>query len=156
MSDLIDRADAFAEKSHEGQIRRYTGEPYVEHPRRVAAMVRCLTDDPEVIAAALLHDVIEDCDVTIDDIVAEFGNRVARLVWELTDWYPSIEGMCRAERKGLEADRLGGCSWEARLVKICDIIDNAPSIEEHGGDFAKVWKAEKVHLVHKLMGTRHV
>lgn len=81
--DLIRYADAFAEEQHEGQNRR-SGEPYITHPRAVAEIVKNVGGDPEMIAAGLLHDVIEDTDATEKELKGLFGSRVASLVKELT------------------------------------------------------------------------
>lgn len=151
MTNLPERAARVAARAHAVQIRS-GGEPYVCHCARVAKAVSLLCDDPEVIAAAWLHDVIEDCDVTAEQLLIQFGSRVAKIVVELTDVFTPREGLNRAERKGLEAVRLAECSWEARLIKVCDVMDNARDIEAKGGEFAKVWRAEKAMLVRGLMG----
>ena len=78
---MINKAIAFAVKAHEGQPRKGTEIPYIFHPLEVGMIVSRITDDEEVIAAAVLHDTVEDCDaVTLDDIRREFGDRVARIV----------------------------------------------------------------------------
>ena len=78
---MIDRAIAFAVKAHEGQPRKGTDIPYIFHPIEVGMIVSRITDDAEVIAAAVLHDTVEDCaSVTLDVIRQEFGDRVARIV----------------------------------------------------------------------------
>ena len=85
MSRLVEKALQFATAAHEGQVRKYTGEPYINHPVEVMRIVKTVSDDPAMHAAALLHDVVEDTDVTIEDIVREFGDDVAQLVDDLTD-----------------------------------------------------------------------
>ena len=77
--DLMSRADAFAAAAHAsiGQRRRYTGDPYIVHPRRVARMVAQTDVRDAVVAAAMLHDVVEDTPVTLTDIRAAFGDGVA-------------------------------------------------------------------------------
>ena len=65
MTDLVKKALEFASNAHNGQTRKYTGEPYIVHPIEVMELVREVIDDPEVLAAALLHDVVEDCPVSI-------------------------------------------------------------------------------------------
>ena len=77
--DLITRAFRFAAKAHEGQVRR-SGQEFIHHPLGVAKILAELQLDDETIAAALLHDVVEDTDTELDDIRAEFGDEVARLV----------------------------------------------------------------------------
>lgn len=87
MNELEARAHAFATDAHGDidQRRKYTGEPYIVHPIAVAELVRSVPHTPEMIAAALLHDVVEDTPVTIEGIETEFGARVAELVGWLTD-----------------------------------------------------------------------
>ena len=80
---MIQKAYEFAKEKHEGQFRR-SGEPYIHHPIEVAYICACLTSGPATIASALLHDVVEDTDVNVEDIKAEFGEEVAFLVDSLT------------------------------------------------------------------------
>ena len=153
---LPQRSLAFATRAHEGQTRDLGNgetEPYVEHCRRVQASVALLCDDPEVQAAAALHDVLEDTDTTYLQLRDTFGVTVADHVFNLTDEY-TPEGyswLNRAARKDREAERLGGCLWQVRLIKLCDVLDNAASIEAKGGGFAEVWRAEKAVLVPLLL-----
>ena len=78
---MIDKAIAFATKAHEGQLRKGTNLPYILHPMEVGMIVSRMTDDNEVIAAAVLHDTVEDCDgVSLEMIREEFGEKVARIV----------------------------------------------------------------------------
>ena len=79
-NDLFTRAIAFAAVAHEGQVRKGSDTPYIVHPLEAAAVCATLSSDPEVLSAAVLHDVVEDTPATIDDIRREFGERVANLV----------------------------------------------------------------------------
>jgi (p)ppGpp synthase/HD superfamily hydrolase len=153
---LPQRALALAARAHEGQTRDLGDgetEPYVEHCRRVQASVALLCDDPEVQAAAALHDVLEDTEVSYTQIRLEFGSTVSTLVLALTDEYTPEDWplLNRAERKHREAQRLGGYDWRVRLIKLCDVLDNAASIEAKGGGFAEVWREEKAALVPLLL-----
>lgn len=78
--EIISRAIIFAAKAHDGMRRKQTATPYILHPVEAAAIAGSLTDDQEVMAAAVLHDVVEDTSITIEEIEAEFGKRVADLV----------------------------------------------------------------------------
>ena len=80
---MLDKALAFATEKHKGQVDD-SGKPYINHPIAVAEIVRCVTKDEEVIAAAFLHDVLEDTDATYEELKSEFGFRVADLVNEVT------------------------------------------------------------------------
>lgn len=77
----------FARKAHGDQQRKYSGEAYIEHPIRVAELVRSVAHTPEMICAAYLHDVVEDTPVSLQDIERKFGRKIMALVEELTDEY---------------------------------------------------------------------
>lgn len=77
---LLDRAIIFATKAHSGAKRKGTNVPYIVHPIEAAAIVSAMTDDQEVIAAAVLHDVLEDTEATEEDLLARFGRRITELV----------------------------------------------------------------------------
>lgn len=82
--DLLDRAILFAVEAHKGQ-RRKNGAPYILHPLEDAAVVGTMTTDPAVLAAAVLHDTVEDTDATPDQILDQFGPRVYELVMHETE-----------------------------------------------------------------------
>ena len=104
---LIERAYQFADDAHHGELRK-SGEPYIIHPVRVAIILAGMQLDPETLAAALLHDVIEDTDVSTDDLEREFGPRVATLVegvTKLSRIHWTGEGDNAEERASRESDR---------------------------------------------------
>ena len=150
---LIFEAHSFAEKAHEGQTRKYTGEPYIVHPRAVANLVAARGGDKAMICAAYLHDVVEDCDVELATIYNLFGPDIGLLVNELTDEYTkeNYPELNRRARKSMEADRLGKVSDRAKLIKLCDLADNTKTIVEHDPGFATVYLREKAHLL-EVMG----
>lgn len=80
MGALLDKAIVFATREHEGQYRKGTKIPYILHPLEAAAIVGTMTTDDELIAGAVLHDVVEDTETTVEDIRELFGERVAQLV----------------------------------------------------------------------------
>ena len=141
-SMAIDEAHGFAAAAHLRQKRKYTGEPYHTHCFAVAALVRQHTDDPSVVVAAVLHDTIEDTEVTCDDLARLFGERVADLVLEVTNASRPEDGN-RASRKGIDRLHLAGSSPEGATIKLADIIDNAGSIAAHDPTFARVYLEEK-------------
>jgi (p)ppGpp synthase/HD superfamily hydrolase len=149
---LVLRAVAFAIRAHATQKRLYTNEPYVAHTIAVATAVAARTDKPHVIAAAVLHDVLEDTPVTHDQLVAAFGPAVAALVLELTDVFTAVDypHFNRKTRKMMEAVRLGGVSAEAQLIKAYDILDNVGSVQHHDPEFAEVYLPEKRAVVARL------
>ena len=145
---LILKAHAFAAGAHAavGQCRKYTGRPYIEHPRAVAKIVASVTDDAEMIAAALLHDVREDTQVTDAVVRAAFGERVADLVYWLTDQSKPADGN-RATRKAIDRAHSAAAPPEAQTIKLADLIDNTLTIEQYDPDFAKVYLKEKEALL---------
>lgn len=144
MSDVIESAYDLARSAHAGQFRKYTNEPYLAHPFRVAAMVAVFNlsahgDDD--IAAAVLHDVMEDCDVKREEIEEVTNRNVADMVWYLTN--PPGETGNRAERKAKARNRLVNAPPSVKTIKLADIADNVPSIVEHDPGFAKIYVKEK-------------
>src|SRR5262245_13628543 len=136
---------------HEGHKRKYTGEPYMVHLEAVADLVRSVGAHEKVIAAAYLHDTLEDTKTTYGELINHFGVGVATLVYELTDAHPSGAGHGnRAERKRKERDRLAKASAAAHTLKLADLIDNTKSIVERDPRFAKVYLREKADLLKVL------
>lgn len=149
MTDFLNRVREFAAAAHDGQRRKYTGEPYILHPIAVARLVESVGLDEEVVAAALLHDVIEDTQFGYVDIWARFGQRVADLVNEVTDVSKPSDGN-RAVRKALDREHLAKASPEGMSIKLADLIDNTKSITIHDPDFARVYMREKKALISLL------
>ena len=150
MSDIIQKALLFATEAHGKQMRKYTGEPYIVHPVEVMSIVKSVASDEEVLAAALLHDVVEDTPAVVADISQHFGSRVASLVDELTDRSVLTDGN-RKVRKEIDRSRLASASAEAQTVKLADLISNTRSIVEHDPNFAKIYMAEKALLLKVLV-----
>lgn len=147
MSSLTHKAMLFAIYAHGEQIRKYTGEPYWKHCAEVAAIVQTAPGCSwEMIAAAWLHDVLEDTDHTADDIREQFGDVVATLVEALTDT-PTKPGLNRATRKALDRARLAAASPEVQTIKLADLISNTASIVKHDPGFAKLYLKEKAALL---------
>lgn len=130
MSDqvlTILRAADFAARRHKTQRRKGIGrEPYINHPLEVALLVATLggISDPEVLAAAILHDTIEDTDTLPDEIKAEFGVRTSSIVEELTD----DKTTTKAERKLKQIEHAPHLSPEAKVIKLADKISNIEGI----------------------------
>ena len=116
----------FATKAHAGQIRRGSDEPYVVHPVEVMGLVATVTEDPDVLVAAVLHDVVEDTDYTIADIAQRFGEPVAALV-ELLTTPPLAMGQDKAR---VQLDHLRG-SYEAAIIKVADQTSNLRDIKRY-------------------------
>ncbi|MGA8481094.1 MAG: HD domain-containing protein [Chthoniobacterales bacterium] len=156
MINLVREAKELMMKAHRGQIRKYTGEPYAVHCKEVHDLVKRYGEDyardPEVLSAALLHDVVEDTSVELGQISNKFGKRVARIVDELTSKYPRSTGLSRQERKIREAERLASVSPEAMAVKLADIAANVKGLAKLDPGFARMYLAEKLSLLSKTKG----
>lgn len=143
----------FARNAHGDQVRKYTGEPYVEHCFAVASMFRAFLevatkDFWDAFAAAILHDTVEDTDVTIEQIQQQFGDKVAEYVWYLTK-PPAFVGN-RAKRKELDRARLAAAPDIVKLIKICDIMHNATSIEEFDPKFWETFRLEVIIMFEQI------
>ncbi len=149
-ANVTKRALDFATAKHAGQTRKYTGEPYILHPIAVADIVRSTGTRDLVIAAALLHDVLEDTDTTVADLIAAFGDEIARLVIEVTDVSRPEDGS-RAARKAIDRAHLARGSSDAHTIKLADVIDNVSSIVERDPEFAAVYVKEKAAVVDVLI-----
>ena len=150
--DIVEKARIFATAAHAAvdQRRKYTNEPYIVHPKQVADFVaNCPGATPEMIAAAWLHDVVEDTKVTNEDITREFGDKVGEYVGWVTDISRPEYGN-RAFRKEMDRNHIAGAPGEAQTIKLADIISNCSSIMMHDPDFAEVYFEEKRLLLEVL------
>lgn len=154
----LPEADAFAARMHAGQVRKYTGEPYINHPREVLAILQLALADfrPHGAmfkslegldffhwkCAALLHDTVEDTSCTYKDITEHFGEDICELVYYLTDNVSMENGGNRETRKRLEANKFKHAPSGAGIVKLCDLISNTDSICEHDPAFAVQYMKE--------------
>ena len=129
-SELLDRAIVFAVKAHRNTERRGKGFPYIVHPMEAVEIVATITPDQELLAAAALHDTVEDTDVTVEDIRREFGDHVAELVHSESDQY--TEGVSEEDswhdRKQAAIDRLAAASHDAKIVAMGDKLSNMRAI----------------------------
>lgn len=142
-------AVGFAACAHRKQKRKYTGEPYVSHCQNVAFIAHQHTGDLDVLRAAVLHDAVEDTDVTAEEIAEAFGERVARLVLEVTDVSKPQDGN-REARKKMDREHVARSSPEGATIKLADLIDNTGSIVTHDKGFARHYLREKELLLDVL------
>ena len=150
--DIIEKARGFATSAHHAvsQVRKYTGEPYISHPAELVELLREHgIADQQMLAAAWLHDVVEDTGVTIDLIECEFGRGVADLVAGLTDVSRPEDGNRKA-RKAIDRAHTAAQSPACKTIKLADLISNTKSIVERDPEFAKVYLAEKRQLLEVL------
>ena len=129
-TEILDRAIVFAVKAHANTERRGKGYPYIVHPLEAVEIVATMTPDQELLAAAALHDTVEDTEVTVEQLRAEFGERVASLVADESDVMP--EGMTEEaswhQRKQAAIDRLSKASHDAKMVALGDKLSNMRAI----------------------------
>jgi HD superfamily phosphodiesterase len=129
---IVGRADDLAERAHRGQVRKGTSDPYVEHPRAVARIVADAGGEDEAVAAALLHDVVEDAGVPIADLERDFGVAVASVVRDLSE----DKSLSWEERKRHTLLELPGLAARSALVALADRLDNMRRLnddaEAHG------------------------
>ena len=152
MTDLVTRARNYATYSHAriNHLRKYSLQPYDVHLSAVAKLVASVTDDPIMIAAAWLHDTVEDTPVTFDEIEREFGSEVMLLVKELTDISKPSDGN-RAVRKAIDRQHSAAASPHAKTVKLADVIDNCQDICRHDPEFGRIYLCE----IQSLMDVLH-
>jgi (p)ppGpp synthase/HD superfamily hydrolase len=143
--DVVRKAQVYAIAAHSavGQRRKYTGEPYYVHPAEVARIVADVPGStPEMVAAAWLHDVVEDTGCTFTDIHMAFGIDIATLVGWLTDVSKPEDGN-RAHRKAIDRAHTAEAPAEAQTIKLADLISNSRSIMAHDPAFARTYLEEK-------------
>ena len=130
-SSLLDRAILFAVKAHADTERKGKGFPYIVHPLEAMAIVATITSDQELLAAAVLHDTIEDTDTTMEQLCAEFGPRVAKLVETETDQHFSADkALTWHQRKQESLNRLASASRDAMIVALGDKLSNMRGIAQ--------------------------
>lgn len=128
--EIVSKALSFAANKHRTQTRKDADNtPYINHP---IALCSLLTEtgkvtDHHVIAAALLHDTVEDTDATLEDIEDNFGVEIRRIVQEVTD----DKSLPSPERKRLQIEHAASISHEAKLVKLVDKISNLQDMIDH-------------------------
>ena len=139
----------FAKEAHEGQLRKFTNEPYIVHPIAVSGIVYSVTENMDMLCAAVLHDVVEDTNKTIEEIEGFFGSRIADMVADLTDVSKPEDGK-RSRRKTLDRLHSSEGSPQSKTIKLADLIDNTKSIVSFDPNFARIYMHEKQALLHVL------
>ncbi|RGS82676.1 HD domain-containing protein [Coprococcus sp. AF21-14LB] len=123
---MIDRAIAFATRAHEGQVRKGTTRPYIVHPLEVGRIVSVMTDDEEIISAAILHDTIEDCEEVTEEVLRkEFGDRVTELVLQESE----DKSKTWMERKSATIRQLQSATREHKMIALADKLSNMRDID---------------------------
>ena len=142
--NIVLKAEKFATMKHGeiGQVRKYTGEPYINHPAEVVSIVKSVSHTDEMLAAAWLHDTVEDTITTFEEIEEEFGLTIMEFVKGLTDVSKPEDGN-RAIRKAIDRRHMADQTPFVKTIKLADLISNSKSILEHDPQFAKVYIEEK-------------
>jgi GTP pyrophosphokinase len=144
----------FAIEKHRGQIRKFIKEPYIHHIIRVAGYCILYVDGDQnlIQQIAYLHDVIEDTDVTYENLKNLFSDAVAEGVFDLTNLYTkeNFPAFKRHERKRKEIDRLANCPKIIQQIKLCDRLDNVHSLL-YGDKFWQTrYKDETLYMLEKI------
>src|SRR5690606_19104676 len=162
MEKFLEKIKDFADKAHGDQLRKYKKDRYIVHPVRVMLICKEYTENRSVLAAALLHDVLEDTPVSKEDIKSFLNQHMdpteaitaLNYVVELTDVYTKEDypRLNRKQRKAREVERLTSISAEGQTIKYADIIDNAQEIAESDHSFAPVYLSECKTILESLSG----
>ena len=140
-SEVVRDAYDLLVSKHGGQRQKVNGHPYVEHPVLVATDVSRAGFEPEMIAAALLHDIVEDSDVSVDDVQERFGPRVSALVEAMTD---DVEVEPYERRKALHREQVVAAGPEAAAIFAADKLNNVRALRsayaENGEGVAERFK----------------
>lgn len=148
---LVERARRYATKAHAAidQRRKYTNDPYIVHPQAVMELVRSVPHTDEMLAAAWLHDTVEDTPTTLADLESHFGPQVAQLVGMLTNVSTPDSGN-RYQRKNDDRRHSAQASPQAKTIKLADLIDNTRSLLTYDSHFARTYLIEKQRLLEVL------
>jgi len=143
--------------NHEGELgqrRKGSHEPYTKHLSEVARLVAKSGGDEAQIAAAWLHDVVEDTPVPLSHVRRVFGADIAKLVQELTDKFTkqNYPGLNRRQRKAKELERLSKISDRAKTIKYADFVSNLDSVSVLGPNFSEVYTREIADALSLMQG----
>jgi len=125
---LVTQAMIFAAQMHDGAVRKASNIPYIVHPMEAAAIAATITDDQDVLAATVLHDVMEDCGVSYEELKERFGVRVADLVRADSHNQGAFANATWNARKCEAVRKLAGASAELRLITLADKLSNIRAI----------------------------
>jgi hypothetical protein len=160
LEEIVSRAEALAERAHAGQTRGHGKEdvPYIEHPREIAGRLIIEEQEPEVIAAAFLHDAVEDTadsdnPLTFEEIAEQTTPRVAALVESLTDVYTkkNFPDLNRKERKQRYRQHLRKAPREAKMIKLLDRISNLNDMKGADPKFQRLYARESELLLDEAL-----
>lgn len=139
----------FAELKHRGQVRKYIGTPYIEHPIAVARIIKAAGGSDLMVQAAMLHDVVEDCGVDLEEVADLFGREVSIYVAALSDKI-NKDRANRKVRKNIESFFLENSNDEILAIKLADLIHNSMSICLRDKEFSKTYLKEKKDFISRI------
>ncbi len=164
MEGMVQRSEALATEKHAGQVRKYNGFPYITHPRRIHNRVlgyayTGMYGHTKALpfrrlymrAAAWLHDTLEDCDVTPEEIIAVSNEEVFGIVKELTNPSKQHPELNRKQRKTMDCEHIATVSWEAKTLKLFDRIDNLAEMDGANDSFVRKYAEESIDLLHAII-----
>ena len=147
-TNLVDKAIIYAVNAHKGVPRRGRDFPYIVHPLEALTIVATMTSEPELLAAAVLHDVVEDTEFTVENIRAEFGDRVAELVDAETEKHDHSRSKEDSwlDRKKAALEDLKRAGRDVKIVALGDKLSNMRAIARdfarYGDDFWNQFRAK--------------
>lgn len=149
-SKQVEEAIIFATAKHKGQVRKGDGRPYILHPMSVLMrLYKAKESDnmPLLMVACILHDTVEDCGVTLDQIAKKFGYHVAGLVEELTLDKSKYETVGKSKYLAEEMIKM---SSYALCIKLCDRLDNISDMKSMDREFVKKYISETKYILDRL------
>lgn len=153
IEDIVARAACYAAAAHKGQRRKYDDEPYINHPARIVAAVaenaRLFPNIPGAMAAAWLHDTVEDCGVSLDALESNFNSYIRMIVGFLTNPSKQHPELPRAERKEMDRKQLAEAPKSVKIIKMFDRIDNIHGLVNEPS-FARLYLDESEALADAL------
>ena len=150
---MFDKAEKFAQTAHEGQERKFSGNPYHYHPRRVAGLLKALDASEKVIAAGFLHDTLEDTEASYSLLLDAFGKTVANIVLELTN----SDGVIEEVGKTFYLKRkMCDMSDEALTVKLADRKDNTSDLDDASESFRTRYSESTKEILDYLEANREL
>jgi (p)ppGpp synthase/HD superfamily hydrolase len=151
--NLVARAQLWAVRAHHGQFRKFSGQPYVEHPKRVAQIILRYKESANLdtlLAAALLHDTLEDTSTTTEDLFYEFGPEVTNLVVELS----TPEEVTKDDKKKYLAQKMSGMTSYALVIKLADRLENCSDLRHTNKEFRRSYVKETKYIISEIIATR--
>jgi (p)ppGpp synthase/HD superfamily hydrolase len=147
MDELIKKARDFAELHHRNETRKFSSSPYFVHPGNVAKLMEEFKQTPEIIAAAYLHDIIENTTITYEDLLREFGKKVADLDLELTSDKNACDKSTKAQYLSKKMQIM---SQDALTIKLGDRLDNVSRLFEADESFRNRYVKETIYILDNL------